>query len=495
MSIMKTNIKPGLNESWTIEEIQIWAKAGLIPNELLHSSKYIDLALYIVKHKETLYQHYRSDQTQFDCHVMLPPSHKFLSTYELQVIDTTTGKVVKTLEQVRSFELCDGLSIEIKAKELEQWKKDTVGTKALTKEQTEIFKDTIAKIGPKRSLSRQEIVTLLEEVLKKRKASKVRHSGLFTDNKLQHYDQKKKQNKFENLSPELKEFIKSSGVTIKTLGIKLTTSEDKLVNALYKLLHDKSENKKTESTEYYKGNEIGELLAYGNEKIQPSILKIWPSELYREYTGKDDYAGQDIINVNNILKNLSEKKYVIIYDKQRLIKSGKKEEKVTDRIEEVAPLIRILSYFDSLTDQQVKKLDSGDRSLREKKTELIIAFHPIITDQINSKYIEYPEDINRKTMIASGGPLRITESIIDLRDYLMRELSNKRYNPEIDEETLIDQIRLRDIAKSGRRKRLHQRISDAIEANKKLGLILESKTDKGSKGQVKHIFTLNKNFE
>ena len=40
-----------------------------------------------------------------------------------------------------------------------------------------------------------------------------------------------------------------------------------------------------------------------------------------------------------------------------------------------------------------------------------------------------------------------------------------------------------------------ERIEEAIEANKKLGLILEVKKTFGTKGQLKYIFTLNSDFE
>jgi hypothetical protein len=64
-----------------------------------------------------------------------------------------------------------------------------------------------------------------------------------------------------------------------------------------------------------------------------------------------------------------------------------------------------------MTNKEVKALNSGDPVVREQKEALIIAFNPLLTGQIQSKYIEYPSDINGRTIIASGGPLTVTESI------------------------------------------------------------------------------------
>ena len=294
--------------------------------------------------------------------------------------------------------------------------------------------------------------------------------------------------------PEKQELIKNYG-TIKTPGLNLTTAEDKIMNALYELLSEKSENKDINSSHFYSGNFANELIKYGKEELVIATIRIKPADLYRKYLGKDKYSGKEIINIKNVLKNLSENKYLIQYNKQRFVKKGKKEELVTDRIELYEPLIQILSYFEALTDKEVNILDNGDASFREQRADLIIAFHPVLTDQINSKYIEYPSGINQKTSIASGGERKVTKSIIALRDYLMRELSYKRYSCEIDEKTLIYQLRLQDFLKNGRSKRLAQRIEEAIEVSKKLGLILEVKKTLGAKGQLKYIFTLNPDFE
>ena len=84
-----------------------------------------------------------------------------------------TGSVVKILEEGTNFELCDGITLQIKAKELEDWKKETAPAKKLTKEENEELKSFISKFGNERMLTRKEIVTLLEEVRKPKKSKKI----------------------------------------------------------------------------------------------------------------------------------------------------------------------------------------------------------------------------------------------------------------------------------------------------------------------------------
>ena len=41
----------------------------------------------------------------------------------------------------------------------------------------------------------------------------------------------------------------------------------------------------------------------------------------------------------------------------------------------------------------------------------IIALHPILTDQIRTKYVEFPKDIEKRTAIAAGGHQKVKEAI------------------------------------------------------------------------------------
>ena len=428
--------------------------------------------------------------------IPLPPTSEWNQTYELQLIDKRTGTVVKTLDRGVDFPLCDGITLRVKATDLEKWQNETELAKDLSKEQCKDLKAFIGNFGKERPLSRKAIVTYLEEVRKDKKKPKNRVGGHYIDRKLEYeYPKDKQRSYFDVLSPQKLNEINESKVEIQTVAIRLTPAEDRLMYAIYRLLHEKSERINTDQNLYYAGNEKTVTVPYGNQEVKAVQLRLKPSELYKEYLGEEEYSGKEIININKVLYELNNKKFLIIYDRKRKVINGKKKETRTDRIEEFANLIHIVSYIEDMTDAEVQRLNSGDASVREKKGELIIALNPLLTDQINSKYVEYPTDINSRTMIASGGPQHITESIVALRDYMLREMSNKRFKCEINVDRLPYILKLDNYIKSHRKKLIQQRIDGAIGAVRNLGIILDFEITEGSKGQKKYIFLLNQDFE
>lgn len=334
----------------------------------------------------------------------------------------------------------------------------------------------------------------------KKRPSKFRQSGHLIDQTLKFNDPKKRQmTLFDLIHDETRHKIDESKIEVKTQGIRLTPPEDKMLKAINKLLHEKSENKNEDADDFYSANDAeSELIPYGGkgQRAKAAVLRLAPTELYKAYLDKNDYSGDDIKYIKKILYDLANKKFLIIYDRKRKDKNGKT---VTDRIEDFQPLIKLVSYMEGLSDTELKKLDHGDSEsgdkIRERKGELVMGLNPIFIDQINTKYIEYPADINKRTTIAAGGHLHLSESMIVLRDYMLREISSKHFEVEINEEKLPYILRLDNYIKSHRKKIIAERIFGAIECVKKLGIIQNVEKVVGAEGQMKYIFKLNKNFE
>lgn len=325
------------------------------------------------------------------------------------------------------------------------------------------------------------------------KKRKYRQAGHFVDQKLK----VSQMDIFDSLGNETKDKIEERGIEIRTEGIKLTPPQDKLLNALMKLLHEKSENRDEKSEQFYAGNCEVALVNYGGRglKGRSATLRIYPSELYKAYLDNEQYSGHEIKFIKSVLQDTEQQKFLIIYEKKYEIIGAKgKREKRTDRIEEFQSLFKIISFFEGLTDEEAKKLDDGNEEVRERRGELIIGFNPLLTDQINSKYVEYPEDINRRTMIAAGGYKLVTESVNALRDYLLREISNKRKTAEINEDNLTHILKLDAYLKASRKSRIKARMQSAIQAAKNLGLITHFERVQGALGQWKYIFHLNPDF-
>jgi hypothetical protein len=317
---------------------------------------------------------------------------------------------------------------------------------------------------------------------------------------LKYEEPNKQPSLFDAITPETKKKI---GEEIRIEGLKLSPPQDKLINALMKILHEKSEHSNQLSENFYGGNSESMIVPYGGngQKEKARVLRIFPSELYKAYFDKDDYSGKEIENVKMLLKETEIQKFLIIYDRVYEIINGKKtkngqetKERRTDRIEDFQSLIKIIRFFEGLTDEEKQELNEGDEEIRERRGELVIALNPLLTDQINSKYVEYPEDINRRTVIAAGGHRLVTESMICVRDYLMRELSAGRSKSQINEEKLILVLKLDKYKKQGRKKRVMESIDASIQFAKNLRLLLKHERIIGAEGQWKHIFHLNTEF-
>jgi len=331
---------------------------------------------------------------------------------------------------------------------------------------------------------------------------KVRHSGHYVDQKLKYNKPDSQPSLFDTLSQETIDKITNKN-EVETIveGIKLSIAEDKLLTALLNLNHKKSnvkinkENLPAEPDKYYRGNMATVIVTFGNREIHTPTLRITPHEFFTEVTGTKDYSGEEIKYYNGILKSLESKNYLIKYKRQRKIKTNGKTNTVIDRVEEYLPLIKIIKYYEGLSKEEDEQLDHNENTpLSNIKGEIIIKFSPLFVDQIDTKFILYPTDINKRTEIASGGSHKVTTAIIKLRDYLMRSLSNKNYSVTLDKENLPYILGLDKYIQESRKKLIDQRVKESIQAVITLGLVTEVKTKTGVKYQPQYEFILNKDF-
>ncbi|WP_194848447.1 hypothetical protein [Candidatus Neptunochlamydia vexilliferae] len=330
----------------------------------------------------------------------------------------------------------------------------------------------------------------------KKGIEKFRQSGHMIDQKLKYEFPKKNQITIFDMiqSKPIKSKIEKHGFEVKSVGVRLTAPEDKLLNALQTLLHQKSQNLNPHDPDYYKGNVEPTLVIFGKEKKESPRIRIRPGELYKTYLGNANYSGKDIKFVRETLMNLSAKKFLMLFDRKRQVTEKGKTKILTDRIEEYQSLIQVIKYTEGIEEKDLKKM-SDNTSIFDSKGELIIGFNPILVEQINTKYVEYPTNINKRMVIAAGGHRLVTEAMNILRDYLMRELASKRTTVEINEERLPHVLKLTKYLQSRQKKRVAQRISDAIQTVTNLGLLASFEYVEGREGQMKYIFHINPDFQ
>lgn len=321
------------------------------------------------------------------------------------------------------------------------------------------------------------------------KTPKFKRSGHLTDQLLKYtYPKDNQPSLFDTLQDGTKKDIEVAGapeVTEIVEGIKLSPSETKIIDSLCKLLHEKSQTLDPKKDDYYTGNAGYELEKYGGdqgETTQAPRLAFTLYELTKEYLGGEYVGGKDIENVKQVLIGLDNRRFLMSYIETTLTKTGGRIEK---KIEDFRKLIHILKLTRTEFDKEDTELS--------KKEETIIMLNPIFRRQIDSKFILYPSDINKRTVIAYGSHM-LSEIALRLRDYLMRELSSKRYTPEIKLDKLYYMLAEKWM-KESRKKKVKEFTDKALETVKTLGLLLKYEIVMGASGEPKIVFTLNKDWE
>ncbi|MDN3505439.1 MAG: hypothetical protein P0S95_07685 [Rhabdochlamydiaceae bacterium] len=328
-------------------------------------------------------------------------------------------------------------------------------------------------------------------------SEKIRHAGHFVDQKLKYeYPKSGKPQQLETIkSTSINSHLNQHAFEVKTIGVRLSPAQDKLINSLQKLLHQKSQNNFPDQNDYYTGNMENGLVPFGNEPKKSPRIAIKPGELYRAYTNKSHYSADEMQFVRETLKTLADKKFLLVFDRKRKVMINGKMQTRTDRIEEYQSLIKVIKYTEDISDGELEKMNSGNGDVFESKGELIIGFNPILVDQINSKYIEYPSDIHKKMSTAAGGTRRVTEAMNILRDYMLRELSSKRTTVALNKEKMIYLLKLDKLLETRQKKRAQKKVDKAIDTIIQLGLIQSYEMKGGAKEQEKYIFYLNPNFK
>jgi hypothetical protein len=315
---------------------------------------------------------------------------------------------------------------------------------------------------------------------------KFKRSGHLSDQILKYdYPKNKQPSLFDNLQSETLKSIEVAGVERSEIveGIKLSPSETKVIDCLCKLLHENSQNLNPEKEDYYTGIEGYHLTDYGEEKDTPAPkLAFTLYELTKEYKGGENIGGKDVEIVKQILTDLDNKRFLLSYVEKTRKKDGTRVEK---KIEDFRKLIHIIK----ITETEYTKEDIE----LSKKEDTIIILNPIFRRQIDSKFILYPNDINKRTIIAYGSH-NLSDIAMRLRDYLMRELSSKHYQPEISMDKLY-YLLAEKWMKESRRKKVKQDTEKALETVTALGLLLSYNIVTASTGEPKIVFQLDKNWE
>jgi len=335
---------------------------------------------------------------------------------------------------------------------------------------------------------REAEIQAREKALKKKeKPGSFKRAGHLTDQILKYNYPKDHSGQlpiFNSLTDKTQSDIKEGGIVeVEEVveGIRLSPSETKVIDCLCKLLHERSQNSDPKNEDYYSGNKPYDLIEYGGGKTPAPNLAFTLYELTKEYKGEEYVGGKDIENVKQILTELDNKRFLLSYKETTKKKDGGR---IESKIEEFRKLVHIA---------QISQTEYSKDGIELSKTqETIVVLSPIFRRQIDSKFILYPNDINRRTIIAYGSQ-NLSDIALRLRDYLLRELSYKHYEPEIGLERLYYLVAEKWM-KESRKKKVKEYTDKALETVKALGLLLSYEVKPGATGELKVVFNLNKEW-
>ena len=316
------------------------------------------------------------------------------------------------------------------------------------------------------------------------KKGKFRRSGHLTDQILKYnYPKDRQPSLFDILQSETLKDIEVAGVEVTQIveGIKLSPSETKIIDCLCKLLHENSQNLEPKKEGYYTGNLNPELVEYGDGKTSAPKLAFTLYELTKEYKGGEAISGKDVENVKQILTELNSKRFLVRYIETTHKKGGGRVEK---QIEDFSKIIHIV---------KIKEYDENNNPIDLKYNDTEVLLNPIFRRQIDSKFILYPNDINKRTIIAYGSH-NVSDITLRLRDYLLRLHSSPRMSREITLDRLYYLLAEKWMRES-RKKKVKEYTEKALETVKALGLLLSYEIKTASTGEPKIVFTLNKDWE
>lgn len=307
---------------------------------------------------------------------------------------------------------------------------------------------------------------------------------------------------FDMLDPVVKNKIISSGVSReavnrKGVGIRLTAGEYRVIDSIWELLQEKSENSTNKDLEnFFMGNQEPEIVKYsGRNAIAPKLV-VTLYEITKKYKGGEKVSGQDQKNVLKILQDLSdnpEKKFLIKY--QRVSRDSVRKIKITDEISDFQNIIKIYQGKRKMEDEETGEHIST-------RQELFIQLNPIFRDQIDSKFYRYIPNINERMLDAMvrAGITQPSNIPYALREYLVRELSSKNKTTEyglyekFDGSPGLLWLICPTYMESSRNKKALEWFHKAAEVCKNIGLLngYEVKTGKNGKPMVK--FEINRDW-
>ena len=290
---------------------------------------------------------------------------------------------------------------------------------------------------------------------------------------------------------------------IEAFGIDITQAQNQALFAIQKLLYETN----------YSGNSKGFQLN-GKNRFEFSgylpVLKITPTQYLEAYgvkkyltsRGKEEFGGEERRRALQSLVDLATKPRLLVYKRIYWTTNNKKqkEEKI-DRIETIAPLIKIMQGWESLTKQEDQRLDSGKstQATDDKLRVLVIETAPILVDQINTYFVLKPANCYQEIRLLAPHASKYVPRFID---YLLAQAElHRRKNKEWDwvirrnYENLACALRMDNWIRTRNWKQIRGCLKKCYEIAKQLSYLLDYKTTQGATQEVEELILNPEKFK
>lgn len=279
------------------------------------------------------------------------------------------------------------------------------------------------------------------------------------------------------------------GETVYRVGENATPEEIQILEALYILLHDKSERKNADSPDFYAGDadsQTHDVRGFIDGKKLPVQLPAQRApnlyfslyELAKAMKGGPP-TGRDYTSTEKQLNALAQRRVLVSYSQKGKDRKGRD---VTVNILTNEPLILSLSKADVTR-------DANGRTVTRYAAKL----HPVFRHEIGKPggFITYPRDGLRR-MQAAWGETRMPNCLYKLRELITAD--QHRGYKEMTLDKLFPIIDLDGYVKRRKRAQAVNLLKRSAECLQRAGLLNSWKITDAATGGQKVVFDINKDF-
>ncbi len=350
----------------------------------------------------------------------------------------------------------------------------------------------------------KENLDFLQEIITKPPAQKSQaliKAGLHLEQqKFGHRPPVKQPGLFESLLDTTQKDVIKEGIEV--IGLDITESQARALEAIQKLFTE------TDYRGNLKGRNIdakewwftGYLPALEFTTVQ--YLEAYGLKKVKTDRGKEEYNGLERADALKALIDLAKNNFLFTYKRHywKEVK-GKKEEQV-ERIETIAPLIKIIRGWEGLTKYEDKMLDQGQstQATDEKLKAIAIEPAPIMVQDIHSYFILKPADWRQEIAFKYPWPDKPSKFTFRFIEWLMLQAEQKRRKrqPLIIEENIEEiayHLRLDSYIKTRQTKRIRQIVNKAYRIAKELGYLKSYETIQGKTKELERLELNPEKFE